>query len=88
MTPRTASISVVQTRASLGRYLDFYNRKRPHSSLDRRTPDHAYFGAATHPGAGGLNFRRRDLLGSTNRQRLHLSNADSCPNKPGHRCCS
>ena len=24
-------------------YLDFYNRKRPHSSLDRKTPDEAYF---------------------------------------------
>ena len=35
--------SVSQARASLGRYLDFYNRKRPHSSLDARTPDHAYF---------------------------------------------
>lgn len=35
--------SVGQARASLGRYLDFYNRKRPHSSLDARTPDRAYF---------------------------------------------
>jgi putative transposase len=35
--------SVGEARASLGRYLDFYNRKRPHSSLDRRTPDEAYF---------------------------------------------
>jgi putative transposase len=35
--------SVGEARASLGRYLDFYNRKRPHSSLDARTPDHAYF---------------------------------------------
>jgi len=35
--------SVGQARASLGRYLDFYNAKRPHSSLDARTPDHAYF---------------------------------------------
>src|SRR3712207_4738321 len=35
--------SVGQARASLGRYLDFYNRKRPHSSLDRQTPDQAYF---------------------------------------------
>ena len=25
--------------ASLGRYLDFYDRKRPHSCLDARTPD-------------------------------------------------
>ena len=39
--------SVSQARASLGRYLDFYNRKRPHSSLDARTPDEAYFGYAT-----------------------------------------
>ena len=35
--------SVAEARASIGRYLDFYNRKRPHSSLDRRTPDQAYF---------------------------------------------
>ena len=35
--------SVGQARAALGRYLDFYNRKRPHSSLDARTPDHASF---------------------------------------------
>jgi putative transposase len=35
--------SVAEARASIGRYLDFYNRKRPHSSLDARTPDHAYF---------------------------------------------
>jgi hypothetical protein len=26
---------------------DFYNGKRPHSSLDRRTPDEAYFATAT-----------------------------------------
>jgi putative transposase len=35
--------SVAEARASLGRYLDFYNQKRPHSSLDARTPDQAYF---------------------------------------------
>jgi putative transposase len=35
--------SVGEARASIRRYLDFYNRKRPHSSLDARTPDHAYF---------------------------------------------
>ena len=37
--------SVGEARASLGRYLDFYNRRRPHSSLDARTPDEAYFDA-------------------------------------------
>ena len=29
--------TVAEARSSLGRYLDFYNRQRPHSSLDRRT---------------------------------------------------
>jgi putative transposase len=36
--------SVSDARTSITRYLDFYNRKRPHSSLDRRTPEEAYFG--------------------------------------------
>jgi putative transposase len=35
--------SVGEARISIGRYLDFYNGRRPHSSLDRRTPDQAYF---------------------------------------------
>ena len=35
--------SVGEARASIGRYLDFYNRQRPHSSLDDATPDQAYF---------------------------------------------
>lgn len=34
---------VAEARASLGRYLAFYNSIRPHSSLDARTPDDAYF---------------------------------------------
>ena len=36
--------SVPEARASIGRYLQFYNTLRPHSALDRRTPDEAYFG--------------------------------------------
>ncbi len=39
--------SVSEARISIGRYLAFYNRGRPHSSLDARTPDEAYFGAQT-----------------------------------------
>ena len=35
--------SVSEARTSIRRYLDFYNRRRPHSSLDGTTPDHAYF---------------------------------------------
>ena len=39
--------SVSQARASISRYLAFYNGGRPHSSLDERTPNEAYFGAQT-----------------------------------------
>ena len=35
--------SVGEARQSIGRYLDFYNGRRPHSSLDGMTPDQAYF---------------------------------------------
>jgi putative transposase len=35
--------SVADARTSLSQYLSFYNARRPHSSLDRRTPDQAYF---------------------------------------------
>ena len=34
---------VPQARRSIGRYLEFYNARRPHTALDRRTPDQAYF---------------------------------------------
>ena len=34
---------VPEARRSIGRYLDFYNGRRPHTALDRRTPDQAYF---------------------------------------------
>lgn len=34
--------SVTEARQSIMQYLDWYNRARPHSSLDRQTPDEAY----------------------------------------------
>jgi putative transposase len=37
-----AYASVSEARASIGRYLAFYNATRPHSSLGGRTPDQAY----------------------------------------------
>jgi len=40
--------SVGDARAALGRYLAFYNAMRPHSSLDARTPDNAYFNPLPH----------------------------------------
>ena len=38
--------SVGQARAGLGRYLDFYNARRPHTAHRGRTPDQAYASAA------------------------------------------
>jgi putative transposase len=35
--------TVAEARASIGRYLDLFNTKRPHSSLGARTPDYTYF---------------------------------------------
>jgi putative transposase len=35
--------SVSTARERIAQYLDLYNRRRPHSSLDGRTPDAAYF---------------------------------------------
>src|SRR6201746_77516 len=34
--------SVSEARASIGNYLNFYNGRRPHSSLGARTPERAY----------------------------------------------
>ena len=41
-----AYATVAEARASIGRYLGWYNGSRPHSSLDRRTPDQADFNTA------------------------------------------
>ena len=41
--------SVSEARGGIGRYLDLYNNRRPHSSLDGRTPDDAYFGHDSMP---------------------------------------
>ncbi len=35
--------SVSSARAGIARYIDFYNTRRPHSSLDKMTPDEFYF---------------------------------------------
>ncbi|MFN9676308.1 MAG: transposase, partial [Betaproteobacteria bacterium] len=39
--------SVSQARAWLARFIEFYNTRRPHSSLDRKTPDEFYFASLT-----------------------------------------
>ncbi len=38
-----AYASVSEARTSIGRYLEFYNSVRPHSSLKAQTPDQVYF---------------------------------------------
>ena len=43
--------SVSQARASLERYIAFYNTGRPHSRLDRQTPDQVYFNQLPLPRA-------------------------------------
>ncbi len=46
--------SVADAKANLATYLRFYNERRPHRSLDGKTPDAAYFAAlasATRPAA-------------------------------------
>ena len=35
--------SVSEAHKKIAAYLEFYNARRPHSRLDRRTPDDAYF---------------------------------------------
>lgn len=37
--------AVSEARAGIGSYLNFYNTRRPHSSLDRQPPDQACFNA-------------------------------------------
>lgn len=35
--------TVADSRSGIGKYFDLYNQKRPHSSLNRQTPDQAYY---------------------------------------------
>lgn len=43
--------TVSQAKASLASYFRFYNERRPHSALDRQTPDEAYFPVTALPKA-------------------------------------
>jgi putative transposase len=38
-----AYTNVPEARAGIGKYIKFYNQRRPHSSLAGKTPDQAYF---------------------------------------------
>jgi len=43
--------SVSQARTGIARYIDFYNTRRPHSSLGAHTPDVVYFTSLPRPSA-------------------------------------
>jgi putative transposase len=58
--------SVSDARASLGRYLDFHNARRPHSSLAARTPNQAYL---DHLPSRMAPRQRQDVR--INRQGIH-----------------
>jgi putative transposase len=67
--------SVSGARTGIGRYLDHYNRRRPHSSLDDQTPDQAYFGRTSMPPI---------RLAAQPWQTIHLSKRKICQNKRRH----
>ena len=39
--------SVSEAKAGIARYIQFYNTRRPHASLDRQTPDTVYFNSSS-----------------------------------------
>ena len=41
--------SVPEAREGVGKYFDLYNRRRPHSRLDRNAPDEVYFNTLLIP---------------------------------------
>jgi len=43
--------SVAEAKMHLARYISFYNARRPHSSLDGKTPDAVYFESLPHVAA-------------------------------------
>jgi transposase InsO family protein len=69
--------SVGEARASIGRYLNFYNVRRPHSSLDGMTPDQAYFTrcpSARQPNPGRRStYRRGKVVQTTGTSSEHLA---------------
>jgi putative transposase len=70
-----AYASVAEAKASLARYFEFCNARRPHTSRARRTPDQIEFQNAA------------PAQGSSNPQRLHLPNRLRCFNKRGEVSC-
>ena len=73
--------SVSEACASIGQYLTFYNGRRPHSSLDGKTPDQAYFTrchSAWQPNRGRRStYRRGGVFGLWSFRNVAASTAKS-----------
>jgi len=66
--------TVSEARVGIGRYLTFYNTRRPHSSLDRQTPDQALLQrAGTNDGGGIIE------AATTNHHRLFTTGVITLP---------
>ncbi len=85
-----AYAGVAAARASIGRYLGFYNRKRPHSSLGGKTPDQAYIKLATPIPAAARNRRQitQKYPGRCSDKPSHLSSPVAAAGAFGHRASS
>jgi len=53
-----------QAKCVIDNWIGFYNAERPHTALDKRTPDDAYFGAIQMNQAA-CNLNRMHLSGAT-----------------------
>ena len=62
LTTRPAAVTVTELQAQLDTFRDYYNRHRPHRSLDRRTPAEAYAARAKAGPSGTVDghWRIRD----------------------------
>ena len=61
-----------QAKRIIDNWIEFYNSERPHTALDKRTPDIAYFGT------------RRDTKSGMNTHQMHLAKPQTCPKKQDH----
>ncbi len=73
--------TVSEARTSIGRYLAFYNGRRPHSSLDRQTPDQVYFNRLPQSVAACRRRTRSTSTGCRNPWQLEPGRAPLIPAK-------
>jgi|SRR5208282_3886659 len=77
--------TVSEARTSIGSHLGFYNSGRPHSSLDRQTPDQAYFNRAPRAASGVTGRWASWRWGPVKTQREGCEHDALCATKLGQR---